>query len=170
MIVSGSPEMRWQYDTGRPSFFNDQDLQRWRTIFEWIESCPHNIGVNGAYSAVRDLCFRGQCYGGGGFRFVFWFDNREARREFHALLEQQLGGSSSIDPRNVWLHRHQNGEITLRVSVPKYEKALADWLQDRPECSLNEHEVHGNEVIGPIGSLLELQSHLKEYFLENLQE
>ena len=72
----------YKLDIGRPSFFSDEDCLVWRKFFEYVESTEIEIATSGIYHNMRDIAFNNGRYGGGGFQFCFWFNSKEARKEF----------------------------------------------------------------------------------------
>ena len=69
-------------DLGRPTFYVDADFILWSEVFDFIETTPMTIAVNGVFYHMMELCSTKQHYGGGGFKFMFWFKNQEDADQF----------------------------------------------------------------------------------------
>jgi hypothetical protein len=75
-------------DIGRPDIFNDKDREWWRVLHTWIKESTIHIGVSPAFWFVDNIINEGKCYGGGGFKYMFWFESQLEANYFKEVVDE----------------------------------------------------------------------------------
>lgn len=61
-------------DIGRPSFFNEDQRLILKRFHDWCLETDIDIVVNNCFHWLyNELCIENSRYGGGGFKYCFWF-------------------------------------------------------------------------------------------------
>ena len=77
MIIKETFDNLFIVDTGRPSFFNQEQADFWRDFHTWIKETDMEIVVSGAFHMVDEMLEEEDAgYGGGGFRYYFGLKNQ----------------------------------------------------------------------------------------------
>ena len=70
-------------DLTRPDLFNEDDFMKWGEMHSWIRESDTPVAVNSAFYFIDDILQKAEGgYGGGGFRYVFWFHNTDDKMKF----------------------------------------------------------------------------------------
>jgi hypothetical protein len=70
-------------DIGRPSIFSDRDHIFWRKVHSYIKECDIPMSVSSAFWMVEEILTKPDSrYGGGGFKYCFWFNNENDKDRF----------------------------------------------------------------------------------------
>lgn len=110
----GDTVTKYMLDIGRPSFYNDDDCVFWQKIFSYIEETSIKIQVNGMYHSMRNYAFTNGRYLGGGYKFYFWFETKNDRKQF-AKEFGKIAGEEIYDYRGVMFCRRQDKTYHLMV-------------------------------------------------------
>lgn len=70
------------YNLIRPDLQNDVDFDVWIDIHNYVKVCNYTIFVSSAFYMVDEYLKDRQGYGGGGFRYMFWFNSEEDKQKF----------------------------------------------------------------------------------------
>ena len=90
IYISNSIENKVSIDIGRPSFYNESDRKSWFKFFWAVEKSSIEINVNSLYFAIKEYFLEEQGYGGGGMKFMFWFNNEEDKNSFIEECERNI--------------------------------------------------------------------------------
>ena len=77
-------------DLGRPDIFDDKDREWWRVIHTWIKESTIEIGVSPVFWYVDNIINEGTCYGGGGYKYMFWFTSQLELNYFKEVIQELL--------------------------------------------------------------------------------
>ena len=91
MIVIQDGSFTFEHDMGRPTYFEDEDFERWGKYFDFIEQSDIPIVVNGLYHRMREYCDQRKKYGGNGYKFCFWFRSEKSREKFEDGIDKIRG-------------------------------------------------------------------------------
>ena len=73
---------------GRPNYFREEDFLFWEKVYDVIENSDIKIRVNDIYEKIRTLCTERMAYGGGGFRFEFFFTTFDECERFEEAMKK----------------------------------------------------------------------------------
>ena len=77
MISKGTFDNLFIVDTGRPSFFNNEQVDEWREFHKWIKETDVEIVVSSAFHMVDKILEEPEPgYGGNGFKYCFGLTTR----------------------------------------------------------------------------------------------
>lgn len=74
---------------GRPDIFNEKDAIFWKYIHQYLKETLIELKVNNAFYFVDEiLSEQNPGYGGGGFKYYFWFKSNEDAQAFLDYYKQ----------------------------------------------------------------------------------
>lgn len=78
MIINEKFDNAFIVDTGRPSFFDQEQADFWGEFHKWIKETDMEINVSGAFYQVDEMLEKENAgYGGNGFKYCFWLQSQD---------------------------------------------------------------------------------------------
>lgn len=156
MIVQPESIDDWvSFNIGRPSMFTDEDCLMWQKFFTYIETCPYEIVINGAYDICREIAFSMKRYGGGGYKFMFMTKDQETcdivERECLATIGRVPERGYVFNGKFSWM---PVDTCNLLVAQGKGEiMTYEEWCKNRPlEKSKSKDELGLNGLLSTASS------------------
>lgn len=89
-------------DIGRPDSFCEKDHTDWAKLHSFVKECDFEIGISNAFYFIEEMLHTNQNYGGGGFKYCFWFRDHTQHDIFVNKLVELFGlhAIAVLDERN----------------------------------------------------------------------
>ena len=102
------------FNTYRPNITKDVDFEFWGKVHTYIKECKYPIIVSKAFYFIDKQLEHRTDYGGGGMKYLFWFESEEHRAKFRNFMFEL---TDSIEDYEVpaWFRTSKDG-------IPQSEK------------------------------------------------
>lgn len=159
MINLSEKPVQWQYyiDVGRPTFFDDEQRAYWKKFHDQVKNSPICIEVNGIFSKMDEMIEAGEGYGGGAFKYMFWFETHSDKMKFIDELE-----------KSGWTHHIWTGRVNQQLMMMASRRVYDKYGEKRSLEKYMQEEIY--LVVDEVLKLYKREEYddfevaLKEYF------
>lgn len=97
-----------ELNLGRPNIFEQHNYESWEKIHKIIKECEIKIIANGVFFWLDSEMSNNKeyRYGGGGYKYCFWFENKEDALKFIDYLDSVCSNKRYIK----WLKEEINSK------------------------------------------------------------